>query len=41
MESFLKVIIPAYQETSAVTNDLNHPSEDNVNFISKDLSAQM
>ena len=30
-----------YQETSAVINDFNHPSEDFVNFISTDLSAQM
>ena len=30
-----------YQETSAVTSDFNHPSEDYVTYISTDLSAQM
>ena len=30
-----------HQETSEVTNDFNHPSEDYVNRISTDLSAQM
>ena len=40
-ESFSESDQSAYQETSAVTNDFNHPSEDYVNFISTDLSAQM
>ena len=31
----------AYQQTSAVTSDFNHPSKDYVNYISTDLSAQM
>ena len=30
-----------YQEMSAVTNDFNHPSQDYVNFVSTNLSAQM
>ena len=30
----------AYQETSAVTSDFNHPNEDYVNYISTDLSAK-
>ena len=29
----------ACQEISAITSDFNHPSEDYVNYISKDLSA--
>ena len=35
------MISPAYQETSAVISDYNHLSEDYVNYISTDLSAQM
>ena len=31
----------AYQEMSAFTSDFNHPSEDYVNCISTDLSAEM
>ena len=31
----------AEQETSADTNNFNHPSKDYVNFISTDLSAQI
>ena len=31
----------SHQETSEVTNDFNHPSEDYVNRISTDSSAQM
>ena len=30
-----------HQETSEVTNDFNHPSEDSVNCVSTDLSTQM
>ena len=30
-----------HQETSEVTNDFNHPSEDYVNCVSTDLSTQM
>ena len=37
MESFCKSDHCAYQETSEVTNDLNHPSKDNVNSYSPDL----
>ena len=40
-ESFSENDQSAYQETSAVNNDFNHPSEDYVNRISKDLSAQI
>ena len=31
----------AYQEMSAFTSDFNHTSEDYVNYISTDLSAEM
>ena len=31
----------AFKETSATTSDFNHPSEDYVNQISTNLSAQM
>ena len=40
-ESFYESYQSTYQETSAVTNDFNHPSKDYVNFISTDFSAQM
>ena len=40
-ESFSENDQFAFQETSAVNNDFNHPSEDYVNRISKDLSAQI
>ena len=40
-ESFSESDQSAYQETSAVTCDFNHPSEVYVNYISTDLSAQM
>ena len=40
-ESFSESDQPAYEETSAVTTDFNHPSKDYVNYISTDLSAQM
>ena len=38
-ESFSESDQSAYQETSAVTSDFNHPSEDYINYISTDLSA--
>ena len=40
-ESFSESDHSAYQETSAITNDFNYPSEDNINFISTDSSAQI
>ena len=40
-ENFSESDHSAYKETSAVTNEFNHPNEDYVNFISADLSAQM
>ena len=40
-ESFSESDHSASQERSAVTSDLNHPSEDYVNYISTDLSADM
>ena len=40
-ESFSESDQSAYEETSAVNNDFNHPSEDYVNCISADLSAQI
>ena len=39
--NFYESDLSVYQKTSAVTNDFNYPSEDYVNFISTDLSAQM
>ena len=40
-ESFSENDQSAYQETSAVNNDFNHPSEDYVNRIFIDLPAQI
>ena len=37
---FLKVISKLYQETSALTNGFNHPSDYYENFYSTDSSAQ-
>ena len=40
-EMFSETKKSAYQEMSAFTSDFNHPSEDYVNYISTDLSAEM
>ena len=41
MKVFLKVTSVLYQGISAITNDFNHLSENYVNFIAADSSAQM
>ena len=40
MDFFSESDHSSYQETSVGSNDFDHPSEDYVNFISTDLSAQ-
>ena len=40
-EMFSETKKSAYQEMSPFTSDFNHPSEDYVNYISTDLSAEM
>ena len=40
-ENFSQSDQSVYQETSVVTSDFNHPSEDYVNYISADLSSGM
>ena len=41
MQFFSESDQSVYQETSSVTRDFKHPSEDYINYISTDLLAEM